>query len=343
MPPAARPPLLQEARLLPGHKGSVNVALFNSDGNYCLSGGDDRRILLWNPRREEAAEPIKTYTGHNERVLGLAVAHDNGSFASCGGDRSVFVWDVPSGRVLRRLSGHSQRVNAVAYAGEGSSLLVSASYDTTARCWDMRSRNAAPVQILEGAADSLSAVAVCGAEILTASVDGVLRTYDARAGSRTADTLGAALTHVALSGDGHCALAGSLDGSLRLLDRSNGTLLNRYSGHTNRQFKLGACLSHDDALVLSGSEDGSLYVSGCRRGGSRCSRDQAAVSCEDLPPVGLGPGGGAAAGTHPGRARRRHVGGVRPAPARGADRLPRWGCQALHAGLICKTFSKICS
>lgn len=170
MPPAARPPLLQEARLLPGHKGSVNVALFNSDGNYCLSGGDDRRILLWNPRREEAAEPIKTYTGHNERVLGLAVAHDNGSFASCGGDRSVFVWDVPSGRVLRRLSGHSQRVNAVAYAGEGSSLLVSASYDTTARCWDMRSRNAAPVQILEGAADSLSAVAVCGAEILTASV-----------------------------------------------------------------------------------------------------------------------------------------------------------------------------
>ena len=95
-------------------------------------------------------------------------------------------------------------------------------------------------------------MAVCGAEIL-------LRTYDARAGSRTADTLGAALTHVALSGDGHCALAGSLDGSLRLLDRSNGTLLNRYSGHTNRQFKLGACLSHDDALVLSGSEDGSLY------------------------------------------------------------------------------------
>ena len=72
------------------------------------------------------------------------------------------------------------------------------------------------------------------------------------------------------------------------LDRSDGTLLNRYSGHTNRQFKLGACLSHDDALVLSGSEDGSLYVSGCRRGGSRCSRDQAAVSCEDLPPVGLG-------------------------------------------------------
>ena len=47
------------------------------------------------------------------------------------------------------------------------------------------------------------------------------------------------------------------------LDRSDGTLLNRYSGHTNRQFKLGACLSHDDALVLSGSEDGSLYVSGC--------------------------------------------------------------------------------
>ena len=41
-----------------------------------------------------------------------------------------------------------QRVNAVVYAGESSSVLVSGSYDTTVRCWDCRSRNAAPIQTM---------------------------------------------------------------------------------------------------------------------------------------------------------------------------------------------------
>jgi len=252
---------LAEIRTLPGHKGSVNVAIFNADGNYCLSAGDDRRILLWNPRRETDADvPIKAYTGHNERVLGLCVADDNASFASCGGDRSVFVWDVPSGRVLRRLAGHSQRVNAVAYAGESGSVLVSASYDTTARCWDMRSRNSAPIQVLEGSADSLTSLAVSDHEVITSSVDGVVRTYDLRAGSLTRDTVGQAITRIALSRDGHCLLASSLDARLRLLDKATGGLLNTYTGHTHAQFTVGACLSHDDALVLGGSEDGHLHV-----------------------------------------------------------------------------------
>jgi mitogen-activated protein kinase organizer 1 len=252
---------LSEARLLGGHKGSVNIAAFNADGNYCLSAGDDRRILLWNPRRETDADvPIKLYTGHNERVLGLCVAHDNASFASCGGDRSVFVWDVPSGRVLRRLSGHSQRVNAVAYAGDSCSVLVSASYDTSARCWDLRSRSTAPIQVLGGSADSLTALAVSEHEVMTSSVDGVVRTYDLRAGAMISDTVGAAITNLALSRDGHCILTASLDARLRLLDKATGGLLNTYKGHAHTQFKLGMCLSHDDAFVLGGSEDGFLHV-----------------------------------------------------------------------------------
>eukprot|EP00967_Tisochrysis_lutea_P141729 scaffold260789_cov36-Tisochrysis_lutea.AAC.1 len=253
--------LLAESQRLPGHKGSVNVVTFNADGNYCLSAGDDRRILLWNPRREADADvPIKAYTGHNERVLDLCVAQDNASIASCGGDRSVLVWDVASGRILRRLSGHSQRVNAVTYAGTSNSVLVSASYDTTARCWDMRSRNTAPIQVLEGSADSLTSLAVSEHEVLTSSVDGVVRTYDLRMGMMVSDTLGAAVTNLALSRDGNCILAASLDARLRLLDKSTGGLLNTYKGHVHTQFKLGACLSHDDALVVGGSEDGFLYV-----------------------------------------------------------------------------------
>ena len=137
---------LQQRAVLSSHKGSVNVARFNHDGKYCLTGGDDRRVLLWNPHREPPDEiaPIKEYAMHSKQVLDVAVAHDNASFASCGGDKTVFLWDVGSGRVLRRLVGHDQRVNAVVYAGIDSSVLVTASYDKSVRCWDCRSFVARP-------------------------------------------------------------------------------------------------------------------------------------------------------------------------------------------------------
>ena len=107
--------MLVEQSTLRGHKGSVLAIRFSRDGKYCMSGGDDRRVLLWNPRREDPT-PIKEYTGHSHRVLDVAVGHDNTTFTSCGDDRAVFTWDVASGRVTRRLQGHTQRVNAVASA-----------------------------------------------------------------------------------------------------------------------------------------------------------------------------------------------------------------------------------
>lgn len=52
---------------------------------------------------------------------------DNTKFASCGGDRSVFVWDVASGDQFRRFQGHSAKVNAVAFNAEASILASGAS------------------------------------------------------------------------------------------------------------------------------------------------------------------------------------------------------------------------
>jgi mitogen-activated protein kinase organizer 1 len=48
----------QELCTLRGHIGSVSTVKFNSDGNYCLSGGNDKTIRLWNPVKGTL---IKTY------------------------------------------------------------------------------------------------------------------------------------------------------------------------------------------------------------------------------------------------------------------------------------------
>lgn len=50
---------------------------------------------------------------------------DNGRFASVGGDKQVFLWDVESGTTLRRWAGHAGRVEAVEFGGESDSVVVS--------------------------------------------------------------------------------------------------------------------------------------------------------------------------------------------------------------------------
>lgn len=63
-----------------------------------------------------------------------------------------------------------------------------------------------------------------------------------------------------LTNDGHCLLASCLDSTVRLIDVGSGEILQSYQGHTNREFRVTACASPDDAYVISGSECGNVFV-----------------------------------------------------------------------------------
>lgn len=195
-------------------------------------------------------------------MLDLALSHDNSRFASVGGDKTVFLWDVASGKVVRRWSGHGGRVNCVCFGGEGESVLVSGSYDASVRVWDLRSQSGRAVEVLGEAGDSVADVAVtagAGAgEILSGSVDGRVRGYDLRKGVVTTDVIGPPVTSLDLTGDGAAVLVGGLDSCVRLMDRGGGGLLRGYKGHVNEELRLRSCLGGGDALVVSGSEDGGV-------------------------------------------------------------------------------------
>lgn len=80
------------------------------------------------------------------------------------------------------------------FGGEGDAVVVSGSFDATVRVWDARSQSTKPVQVLEEAGDSVSAVLVGGWEILTGSVDGRVRGYDLRMGILCVDLVGSELS-----------------------------------------------------------------------------------------------------------------------------------------------------
>jgi mitogen-activated protein kinase organizer 1 len=151
--------------------------------------------------REESALQIKSYAGiHGYGILDVAVSHDNEWFASSGHDKSIFVCDVSSGKVTRKLQGHQQRVNALAL-NDDSTVLASASYDQKVHLWDMRTQNRIPLQTLADCKDSATSVAMSGAAIVVGCVDGVLRTYDMRKGLLHEDSLVDSIVSVRLSHD----------------------------------------------------------------------------------------------------------------------------------------------
>lgn len=111
----------------------MNAVCFSSyPGTYLLTGASDRAIHLSRavPATEssslvETTSPIQKYEAHGYTVLDIAVAADNSRFASVGGDRQVFLWDVEQGGTVRRWGGHNARVEAVQFAGEGDTVVVS--------------------------------------------------------------------------------------------------------------------------------------------------------------------------------------------------------------------------
>jgi mitogen-activated protein kinase organizer 1 len=252
-----------------GSTGPVHAIAYSaSPGTYILTGSSDRSIRLYNPFPSTTANThtiqpsklIQTYTAHGYEVLDLAVSRDNARFASVGGDRSVFLWDVATAKTIRRFggnNGHTARINAVCFAGGEDAVLVSGSFDASVRLWDSKSQSHKPIQTLSEARDSVSCVMVNGTgghEIVTGSVDGKVRYYDIRMGNMDTDVLGAPVTSLATTKDGEGVLVGTLDNAVRLMDRKSGACLMTYKGHENREYRVRSCFGKREAWVLSGSE-----------------------------------------------------------------------------------------
>ncbi|KAL9093629.1 MAG: hypothetical protein Q9159_000158 [Coniocarpon cinnabarinum] len=256
-------------------KGPVHALTFSSgSGQYLLSGSADRTINLYNPSKAfgkqsdkaTAAALIQTYSGvHGYEVLSISVASDNSRFVSAGGDKTVFLWDVSTAQTLRRFGGtgsHTGKVECTAFGGEGDSVVISGSYDSTVRFWDTKSQGAKPIMMLDEAKDSVSSLAVHDHEIFTGSIDGRMRRYDLRMGMLHTDVLGASITSITPTLKADSVLVSTLDSTVRLLDMADGKLLKAYQdpAFEVKAYRIGSALALKDAVAISGSEDGHVYA-----------------------------------------------------------------------------------
>ena len=142
-------------------------------------------------------------------------------------DETVRIWEVRSGECLKEIPAHSDPVSCVCFSPDAS-IFVSSSFDGLCRVWDTETGRC------------LQTV-YCSQECPP-------------------------ITSVRFTPNGKYLLMSHLDSALRLWDVAAGREVQKYVGHRNAKVSLtsdvwthagGAITS---PLVVSGSEDGSVYL-----------------------------------------------------------------------------------
>ena len=201
---------------------------------------------------------MKSYKGHSADVIDCQANADSSQFVSCSNDKSLIVWEVESGKILRRFRNLAP-FNSVCYGHEANTALAG-SLDGTLKIYDLRALNAwEPIQTLGEASDSVSCK-VHEHLIFSTSLDKKLRTYDIRKGILSVDTFHAPLNYISPSRNASSLLVTCLRSSTLLVDRTEGQLLNEFKGNENKLFKLESTFLLNDCSVAAGSEDGNVYI-----------------------------------------------------------------------------------
>ncbi|QEH34977.1 Serine/threonine-protein kinase pkn5 [Aquisphaera giovannonii] len=119
-PGSARP-----LRRWPAHDSFVVGLAYSADGSLLASGaGGSREIRLWDA---ETGSLRRVLSGHPANVARGALAFDPSGRRLATGDEGglLLIWDVPTGRILRREALGTSSVLSVAFLGDGRHLLAS--------------------------------------------------------------------------------------------------------------------------------------------------------------------------------------------------------------------------
>jgi len=236
------------------HMYRVTSVAFSPDGHWAISNSG-YTLKLWDLA---TGQSLRTFEGHSNYVESIAFSPD-GRRAFSGSYKTLKLWDLawveeyhhPAPlRYARGLAGSQadkRERNHAAYLQQGRQLLSQGKVSDALE----KLEQAREVPGFERATDTLALSANLGDRSrITGFKEGWLaHTFD----GHTDDVLS-----VAISPDGHRALSGSYDQTLKLWDLETGACLRTIEGHVGQV--ISTTFSPDGRRVLSGSVDNTVKM-----------------------------------------------------------------------------------
>lgn len=119
------------------------VVAFSPNGKYIAagtsSGREGEEVIIWNVEDGELFKILKTNIRDVDNTVdSLSFSPDSKYIVTGNSDKTVKLWNVNEGTVIRTLEGHRNSVNSISFSADGR-FIASGSRDKTVRIWNITS------------------------------------------------------------------------------------------------------------------------------------------------------------------------------------------------------------
>jgi WD40 repeat protein len=196
-----------EVKRIDGFADRVVALTFSPDNKLLATAGgaatEDGEVKIFDVATGKQLLDIKG--AHSDTAFGVSFSPDGKMLASCGADKFVKIFEVPSGKPVKSFEGHTHHVMDVAWKNDGK-FLASAGADNAIKVWDFEKGEQS--RTIAGHTKQISRLQFVGVtpQFITCSGDKSMRIWNV-------DTGGAVKTF-ANSEDFLYALAASADGTM---------------------------------------------------------------------------------------------------------------------------------
>jgi COMPASS component SWD3 len=200
-------------------------------------------------------ELLSTLSGHSDKVYTVAFSGDGSHIASVSPDKTIKLWDVPSGQEVHTFSISEVGMNDIALSPDGHLLASSEAI------WDVESKQV--VHALDRGKFGSVAFSPDGSTLAVAWFNQPIALWDvaswqeARALDNQAGNLAMSIE---FSPDGTLlAVGGHLNGTVTLWDVENGQIVRTFAHDTRSNFH-GVAFSPDGQLLASAATEGTVKI-----------------------------------------------------------------------------------
>ncbi|WP_017651655.1 WD40 repeat domain-containing protein [Fortiea contorta] len=215
--------------------------------------------LLPNQSAPEYATIANTIKGNTAEITSLALTPDGETIVSGCADKTIKLWSLHSGKLIRTLTGNSGPVSSVAVSSQGNFLAVGSCEhpQSNVKVWNYKTGKL--LHTLLGHQKPVNLVVISPDGEILASGSNKIKIWDLQKSDRICTLWhSSAVYTAAISPDGTILVSGGADTKIRLWNPRTGEPLQTLVAHKDQVKSLA--ITTDGTTLLSGSADKTIKI-----------------------------------------------------------------------------------